>query len=320
MPRLPELNTYKIKHPLIIRTRSLTKTFGNVHALEDCSLSIARGTTFGLLGPNGAGKSTLIRLLMGFLHPTSGTASIDSLDCHRSRVAVHQRVSYIPGDARLFRMMRGRNVLRLLCDMRGDSDFERAAGVAKRLELDLSRLVVFMSTGMRQKLALSLCLSCSSPVLILDEPTANLDPTIRGEVLNLIREAKEAGRTVILSSHVLSEIEEICDEVGILRAGRLVHMQAMADVLKQHRIVARLEGSMPDVPPELADELTIRRQNDRVQIVARSELSTVLNWLAGARLQDVHIQPLGLRAVYDRFHRTDLVYLDDETVQKEARA
>ena len=120
----------------LVETHSLCKSFGDLDALKDCTLSIDRGETFGLLGPNGAGKSTLIRLLMGFLTPTSGTATIDSLDCLRERVHVHQRVSYIPGDARMFRMMRGRNVLRLLCEMRRDSDYEAAAKLADRLELD----------------------------------------------------------------------------------------------------------------------------------------------------------------------------------------
>ena len=290
-----------------VKTDSLTKVFGQLTALTNCDLTIETGEVFGLLGPNGAGKSTLIRLLMGFLNPTSGTATIDGLDCLRQRVKVHERVSYLPGDARLSKMMRGRNALRYFCDTRQDAVYERAVELADRLELDLSRLVAFMSTGMRQKLALSVCLASTSPLLILDEPTANLDPTVRGEVIRLVAEAKSEGRTVIFSSHVLSEIEDVCDRVGILRAGELVHLQSMSELLRQHRIKARLLGDLPVVPSELESLLSIRQEDDRVQIETPGELSSVLGWLASANLQDVYVQPVGLRAIYDRYHHSSLV-------------
>lgn len=295
-----------MKQPFV-DIRGLTKVFGSLTALNKCDLSIHQGEVFGLLGPNGAGKSTLIRLLLGFLNPTSGAALINGLDCHRQRVKVHNCVSYLPGDARIFKMMRGRHALRFFCDMREDADYDRATDLAERLELDLSRLVAFMSTGMRHKLALSICLASSSPLLILDEPTANLDPTVRGEVIKLVAEAKAAGRTVIFSSHVLSEIEDVCDRVGILRAGELVHLQSMKTLLRQHRIKARLLGELPEVPQELQSLLKIRQEDGRVQIETPGELSSVLGWLAAANLQDVYVQPIGLRAIYDRFHHSSIV-------------
>ena len=223
--------------PLIV-TDELTKRFGAFTALDGCSLAIDRGEVHGLLGPNGAGKTTLIRLLMGFLRPTSGSATIDGLDCHRDSVEVHSRVAYVPGDARLFRQMRGSDVLRFFSEVRGLSTVSRSLELADRLKLDVRRRVAFMSTGMRQKLALAATMSAETELMILDEPTANLDPNVRCEVTALILEAKDAGQTVLFSSHVLSEVEDTSDRVTIVRAGELVHTQQMSELRRQHRIRA----------------------------------------------------------------------------------
>lgn len=286
----------------LVQVQRLTKRFDQFTALDEVTLEVQPGEVFGLLGPNGAGKSTLIRTLMGFLRPTSGWARIDQLDCHRQPEAVHRRVSYLPGDARLYRLMRARRALQLFCQMRPESSLERAAAIAQRLELDLNGWVGLMSTGMRQKLALSIVLAADVPLLILDEPTANLDPTVRGEILRMVTEAREAGRTVILSSHVLSEIEETCDRVGILRSGRLVFQRAMTDITRQQRIRARLLAPLPDLPPALEGQLEISQQGDQVLIQTPGELSVVLRWLAAAELADVYVEPVGLRAVYDQYH------------------
>jgi ABC-2 type transport system ATP-binding protein len=285
----------------LVQTDSLTKRFGTFTALNQCSLTIERGEVFGLLGPNGAGKSTLIRLILGFLNPTSGSATINGFDSINQRVDAHREISYLPGDARLYRLMKARNLLKLFCKFREDSDFQIAQAVAERLELDLNRWVGLMSTGMRQKLALAICLSNQASLLILDEPTANLDPTVRGQVMEIIREAKDSGRTVVFSSHVLSEIEDTCDRVGILRSGELVHLESMAALNRQHRITANLNGDMPDPPDGLAD-VSVKQVGQRIQIETPGELSAVLKWLADAPLTDVSVQPVGLRSVYDRFH------------------
>ena len=306
-------------HPFV-ETHSLTKRFGNFTALDGCSVTINQGEVFGLLGPNGAGKSTLIRLLMGFLNPTSGSASVSGLDCHQQRVAVHDVVSYLPGDARLFRTMRGHGVLKLFAGFRPKMKLDAARAVADRLELDLNRWVAFMSTGMRQKLALAIALSNDAPMLILDEPTANLDPTVRGRVVDMVAEAKTAGKTVMFSSHVLSEIEDVCDRVAILRAGKLVFQQSLSDLKKQHRIRATLHGELPEVPKELKQFLTIEQHSDSVQIETPSELSSVLKWLSEAPLSDVYIQPVGLRAVYDRFHSERPSSTDKQPNNKAATA
>jgi len=287
----------------IVETKNLTKHYGAFPALVECSLSIARGEIFGLLGPNGSGKSTFLRLLMGFLRPTSGEARIDGLDCYRESVEVHRRVSYLPGDVRLFRQMRGRDVLRFFAEVRGGHDLERSLALADRLELDLTRRVIFCSTGMRQKLALSAVLSADVRLLILDEPTANLDPTVRGRVLQLVREARRDGKTVVFSSHVLSEIESTCDRVVLLRRGHLVHSQVLADLRRQHRIFAELTGPLVEPPPELAAEVRIRQNGSGLlEIETPGQLAPLLGWLAELPLAEVRIEPIGLQAIYDEYH------------------
>ena len=287
---------------IVLQTDSLTKRFGDFTALSQCDVVVNEGEVVGLLGPNGSGKTTLLRLILGFLNPTAGTAQVQGLDCYRDRVQIHRLISYLPGDARLFRTMRARQVVKFFAEIRDDMDFAMAEDLAGRLELDLNRWVTFMSTGMRQKLALIVSLSTRAPILLLDEPTANLDPSVRGEVLNLVRQARDDGRTVIFSSHVLSEIEETCDRVLILRQGRLVHDQSITDLKRQHRIRARLVGDLPEVPAALKSKLSIVQQDGKLQIETPAQLSLVMSWLSGAPLDDVYIQPISLRAVYDRFH------------------
>lgn len=287
----------------LVETLSLGKTYDGFAALKDCTLHVDHGEVFGLLGPNGAGKTTLIRLLMGFLHPTQGSASILGLDCYSQSLAVHEQVAYLPGEARLFRQMRGREVLRFFADARPNGNLARSLELANRLELDLSRSVANCSTGMRHKLALSVVMAVDCPLMILDEPTANLDPTVRGTVLDLVRDAAAGGQTIILSSHVLSEIELVCDRVSILRSGELVQTQLMSDLRRQHRIRGQLTGPMTPPPRDIAEGLEIETLDDgHVIILTPGELSPLLGWLATLPLEEVCIEPVGLQAVYDRFH------------------
>lgn len=289
----------------LVATRGLTKRYGEVTALDDCHLRVGRGEIFGLLGPNGSGKTTLLRLLMGFLRPTAGGATIDGWDCYRKSVEVHRRTAYLPGDVRLFGQMRGGDVLRFFRGIRGTAGDGRGADtrIAERLLLELSRPVSQMSTGMRQKAALAAVMAIDAPLVILDEPTANLDPNMRQEVLAMVREAKNAGRSVIFSSHVLDEVEQVCDRVGILRAGRLAHVQVIAELRRQHVIRARLTGALPAVPPELSEGLSVSAEGD-VTIRAPGELAPLLGWLATLPLSAVRIVPIGLKAVYDHYHGT----------------
>lgn len=289
---------------MLVSVDHLSKSYNAFTALSDCSLEVAEGEIFGLLGPNGAGKTTLLRSLLGFIKPTSGTARVAGHDCHRESLAVRQLTAYLPGEARLFRRMRGHQVLDFFAGLRSECQRKRAADIANRLSLDCSRQVSRMSTGMRQKLALSMVLAIDCPLVILDEPTANLDPTARAEVLDLVQEARRAGRTIIFSSHVLSEIEAICDRVVILRAGHLVHEQSIANLRQRHRISARLVKPIESIPVSLAGHVSLIQQLEgHVTLEATESLTELLGWLASLQLSELRIEPVGLAAVYDKYHR-----------------
>jgi ABC-2 type transport system ATP-binding protein len=280
----------------------LVKRFGSNTALAGCSLQIGRGEVFGLLGPNGAGKSTLIQLLMGFLRPTAGAATSGGRDCHRERVAVHREVAYLPADARLFRSMNGRQVLRFFARVRPDGNLERSCALAARLDLDLRRWVAFMSTGMRQKLALAAVLSLAAPLTILDEPTANLDPTVRQTVLDVIRELRASGQTVLFSSHVLGEVEDVCDRVAILRSGRIVHEQSMAALRGQYRISGTYRG---EATGELAGQTDFIRHDattGELLVAVSGDIRPVLGWLARHEVTGIAVHRAGLADVYRAVH------------------
>ena len=289
---------------MYVETQSLTKQYGDFTALDSFTFGVRQGEVLGLLGPNGAGKTTLLRLLMGYLKPTSGTASIDGLDCYHRSFDVHRRVSYLPGEARLFRTMRAREVIDFFTSVRNDGSRPRAVQLAsERFGLDLSRPVSSMSTGMRQKLALAVTLAVDTPLVILDEPTSNLDPTMRSDVASLVADAKQAGRTVIFSSHVISEVEQVCDRAIILRHGNLVHTQVLSELKRKHRIYAQLTGAMPPLPSTLNGQVTlVANPNGELVIETPGELSGLLGWLSTLPLAEVRIEPLGLSAVYDQFH------------------
>jgi ABC-2 type transport system ATP-binding protein len=301
----------------LIEIDRLTKIFPSHRALNACSLSIPAGTVFGLLGPNGAGKTTLIRLLLGFMKPTSGHATIARLDCQRQSVAVRQRVAYLPAEARLFRGMRAAQVLRFFAELHPAGNHQRSLEVARRLELDLKRRVLFMSTGMRQKLAICCVLGCHTPVLILDEPTANLDPTVRYEILQLIRETRQRGQTVLFSSHVLSEIEEVCDALAILRRGEVVHQMRLADLDSLHHVRGRVARSLPgpwrpDQLPEGVRWVTPPSDTDRgvVELELTGPLERHIGWLSELDLSQLRIEPAGLKSVYARYHFESLAATD----------
>lgn len=288
---------------MIVETSSLGKRYGALAALSDCTLAVAAGEVFGLLGPNGAGKTTLLRLLLGYLRPTAGWAEVAGLDCQRHSLAVRRQVAYLPAEPAIYPHMRGRDALRFFAEIRRGGDLRRSLELAQRLDLDLGRRVGFMSTGMKHKLALVATLAAEVPIYILDEPTASLDPTVRATVLSLVADAKGAGKTVIFSSHVLSEVEEVCDRVVILRDGRLVHTQPLAQLRRQHRIIARLTGPLPPTPEALSNQMTVVSSGDGQAVIETpGELAPLLQWLSTLPLADMQIEPVGLRAIYQRFH------------------
>lgn len=287
--------------PPIVNVTALTKRYGTFSALDACSLSIPEGSVFGLLGPNGAGKTTLIRCLLGYLRTTAGTATIDGLDCQRESLQVRQRVSYLPAETKLFRLMRGRDCIEFFSSIHPRGSRVLAMAIAERLELDTSRRVAFMSTGMRQKLAISCVMSCQSRLMILDEPTANLDPTVRTEVLKLVRESNAMGTTIAFCSHVLSEIEEICDQAAILKRGKVVRTIDLKNLSAVHRVQAKPSNGEFRLP-QLESIRGLVSPSDRVSFEIDGPLDEHLRWLAESGLRSIQIESVGLRRIYESVH------------------
>lgn len=288
---------------LAIEARRLSKIYRSVGALVECDLAIEKGKVFGLLGPNGAGKTTLLRTLLGFLRPTSGCAKLMGFDCVTQSVEVRQQVSYLPGEARLYRAMRGRDVLELFSGLQHHGSQSNSLKIAKRLELDLSRRVMFMSTGMRQKLAISIVLGSEAPVVILDEPTANLDPTVRSEVVNLVREIHNGERTILLSSHIFSDIEGTCDEVAILKQGRVVGTADLHQLRQIHIVRGRISSvtRSTDLTSQSFVEFS-RTFGTQLELQLSGSPALWLGWLTTIGLEDMTIDNAGVRALYERYH------------------
>lgn len=235
--------------PAALRTEGLGKRFGDVDALRDLDLEVAPGEVLGYLGPNGAGKTTTIRLMLGMLRPTTGRAELFGLDAHRETVAAHRRVAYVPGEAALWPGLTGAETLHLLGRVQGRVDSAYRDELIERFGLDPSRKVRAYSKGNRQKVLLIAALASRADLLILDEPTSGLDPLMEQEFRRCVHEARERGQAVFLSSHLLSEVEALCDRVAILRAGRLIETGTLAQLrhLSALTVEATFDGSVPDL-------------------------------------------------------------------------
>jgi ABC-2 type transport system ATP-binding protein len=220
----------------------LVKTFGSTHGLDGLDLAVAAGEVHGLLGPNGAGKTTTIRVLLGLLHADSGEVVLLGSDPWREAVTLHRRLAYVPGEVNLWPKLSGGEVIDLLGRLRGDLDYRRRDELLERFELDPTKKARTYSKGNRQKVALVAALASTAELLILDEPTSGLDPLMESVFQDCIREVTRQGRTVLLSSHILAEVEQLCDRVSIIRSGRTVQTGTLAELrhLARTSIVATI--------------------------------------------------------------------------------
>ena len=218
-----------------IITEGLTKHYGDVKALEDLDLEIAKGEIFGFLGPNGAGKTTTMRTILDLIRPTAGTAKILGLDSHEDAVKIRKHIGYVPGDLALYPRLTGKELLTYFSNLRGGVDWSYVDTLADQLDADLSRKIGNLSSGNRQKVGLIQAFMNKPDVLILDEPSTGLDPLVQQDFQAIIKGVAAEGRTVFLSSHTLSEVERVADRVGIIREGRLAVVETM-EMLKQKAI------------------------------------------------------------------------------------
>jgi polyether ionophore transport system ATP-binding protein len=234
----------------VIDCLGLTKRYGAVNALDDLTLSVEQGAVFGFLGPNGAGKTTTIRLLLGLIRPTAGRATVFGLDARADAVAIHRRLASVPGDASLWPSLNGEETLHLFAQLHGYVDEKYRAELVERFDFDPRKKVRAYSKGNRQKVALIAALASRADLLMLDEPTSGLDPLMERVFRQAVLEAKGRGQTVFLSSHILSEVEALCDRIGILREGRLIEEGTMDEL--RHLSALTIEITFDDDPPDLS--------------------------------------------------------------------
>ncbi len=298
-----------------ITASGLVKSFGRTRALDGLDLSVDTGATHGFLGPNGAGKTTTLRILLGLLRADAGEARLLGGDPWRDAVDLHRRLAYVPGDVTLWPELSGGEVIDLLGRLRGGLDPKRRAGLLERFDLDPTRKCGTYSKGNRQKVALIAALASDVELLLLDEPTSGLDPLMEAQFRAIIQEQRAANRTVLLSSHILAEVEAVCDRVTIIRAGRTVESGTLAELrhLTRTSITAELAG-----PPSGFETLPgvhgLHVEGNRVRCqVDAGALNAVLGHLYAAGVRSLVSQPPTLEELFLRHYRTELPAGDDQS-------
>ena len=288
---------------LVIRTEGLTKSYGRRRGVTGLELSIRRGEVFGYLGPNGAGKTTTVRTVLDFIRPTRGRASVFGLDTHHDSQAIRRRVGYLPGELVLYENMTGAEVLRYLGHLRGGVAWNRVQELANRLGADLSRPVKTLSHGNRQKIGLINAFMHGPELLVLDEPTLGLDPLVQQTFYELLAEARAEGKTVFLSSHILPEVEKVCDRVAIVRAGALVALETL-EALKAkraRRLTLRLREPVEGLRIPGTD--LVRQEGLTFEFLVKGDTRSLLAHLAGLPVEDFVFPEPDLEEVFVTYYR-----------------
>ncbi|MBU7037396.1 MAG: ABC transporter ATP-binding protein [Theionarchaea archaeon] len=284
---------------MIIETRDLTKYYGKIRGVENLNFSIEKGEIFGFLGPNGAGKTTTIRTLLGFLKPTRGKALIFGENVEKEIVRIKEKTGYIPGEFALYGDLTARDLLKYFGTLRRNFDEKRLERLLEIFELPLDRKVKGYSRGMKQKLSIVQAFMHNPELIIMDEPTAGLDPLLQGKFYDFLREEKKEGKTMFISSHILTEVEKISDRVGIIRDGSLIALENV-DSLKSKK------GKVVKV--KTAEKLTVRGiktklENGWTTFVVTKDMDEVIKELANYTIRDIEIGELSLEEIFLHYYR-----------------
>ncbi|HNP14406.1 MAG TPA: ABC transporter ATP-binding protein [Mycobacterium sp.] len=295
-----------------VEIRGLVKKFGGTTALDGLDLTVARGSVTGFLGPNGAGKSTTIRVLLGLLRADGGTARLLGRDPWRDAVDLHRRIAYVPGDVTLWPNLTGAQAIEFLCGLRGGADHRRRDALIERFELDPHRKARTYSKGNRQKVALVAAFASDADIYILDEPTSGLDPLMEKAFQQCVNEVSRRGAAVLLSSHILAEVEKLCDTVTIIRAGRTVQAGSLQQLrhLMRTTVTARTRTGDPGVWdwPGVHDAGT---GNGELRLsVDRDHLDATMGRLTRLGIVDLTVTPASLEDLFLREYRG--AYPDEE--------
>jgi len=303
-------------HPPAIQLQRISKKYGSIAAVSDVSLDVQPGEIFGFLGLNGAGKTTSIRIILDLVRPTSGSARVFGIDCHRESLAARARIGYLPGELGFYGDMTGEATLDLLARLNDRVvDRVRRSELIERMQLsgrDLRRKVRDYSTGMKRKLGIVQAFQPDPPLLILDEPTEGLDPLMQDALYDLLLDTRRRGRTVFMSSHVLSEVERVCDRIGLLRRGELVLVSSVPDVrnmaARQIRVLFRehveLEpGASRDRLPDNCEVIEIASRTWTLRV--RGIIGPLLARLAGLPVEDIEVREPHLEEVLKTYYKDE---------------
>jgi ABC-2 type transport system ATP-binding protein len=294
--------------PNAIVCEALTKDYGPKRALDRLDLEVRAGEIFGYLGSNGAGKTTTIRCLLDLIRPTEGRATVLGLDSRKDSVEVRRRTGYLPGDLRLYPQLTARQLLAYLGWLRGGISVERVDELARRMECDLDQRCGAMSHGQRQKVGVIQALMHDPEVLILDEPTATLDPLMQRIAHDLIRESRDRGATVFVSSHDLPEVAHLCDRAGILRQGKLVAVQDVSELAEQGRRVISihfLEPVEPNMFKRLPGVSQVTATDHAITLTVSGDLDAVVKTAARFRVHDIQSVDVDLDEVFRDYYRAE---------------
>lgn len=292
----------------VVNIEHLSRSYGSRVGVESVNLQVAEGEIFGFLGPNGAGKTTTIRVLLGLLRPSSGTATIFGLDCWRQSHEIKRHVGYLPGDLRLYPWFTAQSALRIVGQIRGQDLALFGSTLAERFQLDPTLAVRKMSRGMRQKLGIVLALAHQPRLVVLDEPSSGLDPLMRDELNRCLRNLVAQGHTVFFSSHSLSEVEQLCDRVAVVRAGQVVANESVDSLRdKAHRSVSmRFRDATTANSIAVPDFLRVVERTDATwhcDLLGRTP--ELVRWAAQQPVDDMTIAPPSLESLFRRFYQPE---------------
>ena len=297
--------------PIPIQTVGLTKHYGDIQALVDLDLEIQAGEIFGFLGPNGAGKTTMIRTILDEIRPTSGSASILGMDSHKQSVEIRSFIGYVPGDLAMYPNLTGRDTITYFSNLRGGVDWSYVDELADRLDADMSKKVGDLSSGNRQKIGLIQAFMNRPDVLIMDEPSSGLDPLVQREFQSMLREVTANGSTVFLSSHTLSEVQRVADRVGIIRHGKLIALESVANLRSKGIRKVELffdesvDGTVFDPLPGVSDVVV---QNHHVTFSFNGQMETLIKVVTDRyTLVDISTQEADLEEIFLTYYRDEEV-------------
>lgn len=291
----------------IIETKQLTKYYGKSRGIIDVDLSIEEGEIFGFIGPNGAGKSTTLRLLLGLIHPSSGSAQIFGKDCVKEAHLIHKDIGYLPSEVFYYDNMKVKDLLAYSASFYGKDCSERIQALSKRLDLDLNKKIDDLSYGNKKKVGIIQGLLHSPKLILLDEPTSGLDPLMQNIFFDILAEENKRGATILFSSHILSEVQRLCDRVAIIKEGKIVKLDTMESMKKEAYLKVFIETQKPvDVTKWKIDHLTqLEQASNNTSFLYKGDLNALMDQLAKLELVRVNVQEADLEDIFLHYYQKE---------------